>query len=354
MAVDSLTYPSGHDPKSGMHSSISCVISNFNYQDYVAQAIDSALNQTIGFRQIVVVNDGSTDHSMSVLKRYDGKVTILDIPNSGQTAACLRGFAEVQSDYVYFLDADDFLEPDFIESIAPFLETEPVKLQFQLKTMRSDTGAVYNAFPTYAEGYNAEAMISDNETLGFYRSPPTSGNVFKSDYLRSLDVSKLDPRGAIDSTINLLAPYFGEVISINRPLALRRVHESSFGQWSRPTPALLQKELDIFHRTWREATAIMQWQEPPFKIAKPVYVLDRELMIGALSGRTWLSGPVAQFIGRLSRSREPAKQRLLLAIWALTLLLPSQGMRERAIRARRSPVNRSLLLRKVVALVTGK
>jgi glycosyltransferase involved in cell wall biosynthesis len=331
--------------------SVSCVISNYNYAKYIGQAVDSALAQTVPFEQVIVVDDGSKDNSVEILRAYGDRITLIEIANSGQTGACLTGFAGVSSDYIYFLDADDYLDADFIETITPLLASSPVKLQFQLRTVRAATGTTYSAFPTFSAGYDAAAMRADNRLLGFYTSPPTSGNVFRSESLRSIDFSQLNPRGAIDSTLNLLAPYFGEIISINRPFVYRRVHDDSLGQWSKPTPELLRKEIRIFQDTWLEAQTLMKWTEPAFGNSRPVYLLERTLMINALSGKFWLAGDIARYITRVIRSKEPLKQRLMLVAWALCLLPPLRQYRERTVQARRSPVNRPAFLEKLVRLL---
>jgi glycosyltransferase involved in cell wall biosynthesis len=333
---------------------ISCVISNFNYEQFVGQAVGTALAQTRAFHKVIVVDDGSSDRSLEMLHAFGDRIVLIAVDNGGQTSACLRGLAEVETDYVYFLDADDYLSPDFVATVEPLLADAPTKVQFQLETVSARTGAIFSPFPTYADHYDSEAMRSDNKTTGFYRSPPTSGNVFNVAFLRSIDHSLLNPRSAIDSTLNLVAPYFGPVTAVNMPLAFRRVHEDSFGQWSRPTPELLQKELGIFLATWREAILVLKWREPPYGRQKPLYVLERELMIQALSGKTWLLSQILRFHARVLRSREPAKQRLLLMLWAASLIVPVARLRETIIWARRSPVNRPAALERIVRFVARK
>ena len=73
---------------------VSVIIPVFNTADYLAQAIESVLNQTLQNLEIIAVDDGSTDGSPEVLKSFGDKIRIITQPNSGQGAARNRAFAK--------------------------------------------------------------------------------------------------------------------------------------------------------------------------------------------------------------------------------------------------------------------
>ena len=160
---------------------------------------------------------------------------------------------------------------------------------------------------------------------------------------------RLDKRAAIDGTLNLILPYLGEVVSVNEPLAFRRVHDSSLGQWSRPTVELLRKEIAAFHKTWDEARQLLAWETTPFDREEPLYVLERRMMIAALEGQVAWQAP--RFAGTILRTGQPIGQRLMLACWSLLLLVPQRGWQSYLVGARRSPHNRSRRLEAVVRAV---
>lgn len=329
---------------------VSCVISNYNYQAYVGQAVDSALAQSVPFDRVIVVDDGSTDDSLALLRQYGDRIDLVESTNQGQTGACLQGFRRLPgSDYVYFLDADDYLPDYFVERVRHHLQSRPAKLQFQLSSVSEQLKAFEALFPTYPANYGSPEMQRDNRIIGYYRSPPTSGNVVRADVLQALDTDRLDKRGAIDGTLNLILPYLGEVVSVNEPLAFRRVHDSSLGQWSRPTVELLQKEIAAFHRTWDEARQLLAWDANPFDRDEPLYVLERRMMIAALEGQAAWQAP--RFAGAIMRTGQPIRQRLMLAGWSLLLLVPQRGWQSYLVGARRSPHNRSRRLEAVVRAV---
>jgi glycosyltransferase involved in cell wall biosynthesis len=86
--------------------SISVVIPVYNGERYLGEAIESVLAQTVGGSEILVVDDGSTDGSAAVARRYPG-VTVLQGPRQGIGAAMNRGISAARAELLTFLDADD-------------------------------------------------------------------------------------------------------------------------------------------------------------------------------------------------------------------------------------------------------
>lgn len=98
-----------------MTDTVSIIIINYNYRDYLAYAIESALNQSISSIEVIVVDDGSDDGSDEVLRSYRSRVRIIKQENSGACFARNSGLRAAQGRYVKFLDADDWLLPDALE-----------------------------------------------------------------------------------------------------------------------------------------------------------------------------------------------------------------------------------------------
>lgn len=95
---------------------ISVVIPNYNYTRFVAQAVRSARDQTHRPHQIIVVDDGSTDNSIAVLRALEaecgGILQVIEQPNQGVSRARNRGIEAATGDLVGFLDADDYWHPE--------------------------------------------------------------------------------------------------------------------------------------------------------------------------------------------------------------------------------------------------
>lgn len=104
---------------------LSVVITNYNYREFVAEAVDSALAQTRQPLDIVVVDDGSTDGSVEFLQtRYAAEplVKLLCVNNGGQLSAFQRGLAASEGEVVCFLDADDRWAPTYLAQVGACYE----------------------------------------------------------------------------------------------------------------------------------------------------------------------------------------------------------------------------------------
>jgi glycosyltransferase involved in cell wall biosynthesis len=105
-----------------------CLINTFNYAQYLGEAVDGALQQTVPFDEIVVVDDGSTDDSLDLLaRRYGGneRVRVIAKSNAGQLSCFNEGFQAARGDVVCFLDADDLYEPNYLEELLKVYEQRP-------------------------------------------------------------------------------------------------------------------------------------------------------------------------------------------------------------------------------------
>ena len=92
---------------------VSVIIPNYNYNSYVGQAIKSVLAQTYPAHEIIVIDDGSWDDSVITISKYP--VTLIRQSNQGVAAARNNGARQANGDYLIFLDADDRIQPRFIE-----------------------------------------------------------------------------------------------------------------------------------------------------------------------------------------------------------------------------------------------
>jgi glycosyltransferase involved in cell wall biosynthesis len=96
----------------------SILINNYNYARFLDEAIDSALSQSYPSKEIIVVDDGSTDNSREIISRYGDRIIPILKENGGQASAFNAGVARCQGDILCFLDSDDFFHPDKLERVA--------------------------------------------------------------------------------------------------------------------------------------------------------------------------------------------------------------------------------------------
>ena len=99
---------------------ISVVIPVYNVEKYLEQCLDSVIAQSFEDIEVICVNDGSTDSSLEILKRYannDSRIKIISQKNKGAGAARNVGIENAAGEYVYFMDSDDYLNADAFERL---------------------------------------------------------------------------------------------------------------------------------------------------------------------------------------------------------------------------------------------
>ena len=107
---------------------ISVVIPLYNKEAGIGQAIDSVLSQRFTDFELLVINDGSTDGSLSVVEHYDDeRITVVTTQNRGVSAARNTGAAMAKHQWIAFLDADDWWAPEFLSEISSAIYNYPEK-----------------------------------------------------------------------------------------------------------------------------------------------------------------------------------------------------------------------------------
>ena len=92
----------------------------YNVEKYVSQAIESVLNQSNDEWELIIINDGSTDDSFNICKRYsenNNRIKLINKNNSGVADARNKGLENSKGDYIIFLDSDDYLENECLDKL---------------------------------------------------------------------------------------------------------------------------------------------------------------------------------------------------------------------------------------------
>ena len=103
----------------------SLIVPAYNRGPLLAQTLRSALDQSVPFHEIIVVDDGSTDETADVVRRFAGQVRYIRTDNQGVQKARNIGAAAASSDLIAFCDSDDLLDPDYVEVVGNWLATHP-------------------------------------------------------------------------------------------------------------------------------------------------------------------------------------------------------------------------------------
>ena len=99
----------------------SVIIPLYNKEEYVAKSIESALGQRYENKEIIVVNDGSTDRSLQVAKSYEPFTKILSISNRGIAGARNAGVLISRGELILPLDSDDWIDPEYLSKTIPLM-----------------------------------------------------------------------------------------------------------------------------------------------------------------------------------------------------------------------------------------
>lgn len=132
------------------HINVSVVIPMYNAERYIEETIQSVLSQTYEDLEVLIVNDGSTDDSLSVCRRFDDpRIRILCQENRGLAGARNTGIRHAQGKFIALLDADDLWLPTKLEEQVAHLENNPgVGVSFCLFSIIDDHGEAMGRSPT--------------------------------------------------------------------------------------------------------------------------------------------------------------------------------------------------------------
>lgn len=104
---------------------VSVVIPTYNYGHFVASAIQSVLDQTFLNIEVIVVDDGSTDTTCEVVKKFGDQILYIYQENKGLSCARNTGIKKSKGDFIAFLDSDDYWEKEKIQKQVEFIENNP-------------------------------------------------------------------------------------------------------------------------------------------------------------------------------------------------------------------------------------
>ena len=120
----------------------SIVVPIYNVEGYLKKCLDSILNQTFVDYEIILVNDGSTDQSLSIIKEYMSKypdIKLINQENKGLSEARNSGLKEARGNYVLFVDSDDFIDKDLLLNLNDSIINNPDLVRFQLRVVSDKT-----------------------------------------------------------------------------------------------------------------------------------------------------------------------------------------------------------------------
>lgn len=212
---------------------VSIIINNYNYERFLAKAINSALEQTYSNTEVIVVDDGSTDNSRNVIAQYGDRVIAVFQENGKQGKAFNNGFSHSRGEIIIFLDSDDYLFPHAVDQIVQIWQPDTAKVHYRLDVVDEQEQSHGFSYPQggklLATGQVWQALLQ----VATYPGVPTSGNAISRRALAQVLPVPDDCTTMADDYLSVLIPFYGEVLAIEEPLGAYRIHGSN--QWALST-----------------------------------------------------------------------------------------------------------------------
>ena len=215
---------------------VSIIIPAYNEGDRIKKCLNSLIIQSYKHIEIIVINDGSTDNTLDVLKSYnDDRLVILTQKNKGQGAARNLGIKKASGDYLMFVDADDYVDKDIVK-----------KLLTAIQDSNSDI-AICDLYKQYGDKNvlfkNLNRFSGDNVINFMISHPGPVGRLYDKNLFLKNNISFV--QGLINEdlgTIPLLGIYTKKIIYLEEPLYYYVIHKNSTTQQT----VYSKKSEDIF------------------------------------------------------------------------------------------------------------
>lgn len=220
---------------------VSIIINNYNYEAFIRDAIDSGLSQTYENVEVIVVDDGSTDSSRSIISSYGDRIIPVFQANGKQGAAFNNGFARSKGDIILFLDSDDYLFEHAVEKVVAAWQPDMSKVHYRLQVVDAEGKTLGPCYPPEKQSLATGEVWQDLFERGAYTGVSTSGNAIGRHALAQVTPIPYEYRLTSDDYLSTLIPFYGKVGAVNEPLGAYRIHTSN--QW-----ALVDVSGDRFHR----------------------------------------------------------------------------------------------------------
>lgn len=209
-----------------MQLKLSIIIRNWNYGRFLRDALDSALAQTYGPTEVIVVDDGSTDELRSIIAEYGNRLRAVLKENGGEGSAVNAGFKAATGDIILFLDSDDVLAPDAAARVIATWANDVTRAHFPLHAMGADGTLLLRLHPPFQV-----PDISLEEHLALYGqviSGAQSCNAYAAWALRLiLPLDEAAWYRSCDCYLNALTMAQGSTRLIHEPLGGYRFHANN-------------------------------------------------------------------------------------------------------------------------------
>lgn len=221
-----------------MNPTVSIITPCYNSEKYIAETIQSVLNQSFTDWEWIIVDDCSKDDSVEIIKNYtDKRIKLIELKrNSGAAEARNIALNEANGRYITFIDSDDVWYPHFLETTLNYL------IQNEEELVYTSYKRVDENLELLLDDFTAEDKIDFKRIL--YNCPiPMLTALYDSKRIGKIKIPEVDKREDYAMWLNVLkkVPY---ARAIKEPLALYRIREASY---SRNKFLILKKQFMVYY-----------------------------------------------------------------------------------------------------------
>ncbi len=235
---------------------VSVLIDTYNHERFIERAINSVLDQDMPMDgvEILVVDDGSTDGTTDIVRRFEPRVRLLRKPNGGQASAFNFGFAQVRGQIVATLDGDDFWAKEKLRRVLETLDANP------------GVGMVGHGFyEQYSDG-RPNGLILPGRPYRLDLSSRQNAELFRH-LAAFFGTSRMTIRKSVldqilqipeeliieaDEYVFTLAPAIRPAMILNEPLCYYGIHSDNLFQFGKFEPAKARRKMNVLDVLMRE------------------------------------------------------------------------------------------------------
>jgi glycosyltransferase involved in cell wall biosynthesis len=313
---------------------VSILIDTYNHEKFIEQAIVSALEQDFpaSDREIIVVDDGSSDRTPDLVRKFEPHVRLLRKQNGGQASAFNAGIPECKGEIVSFLDGDDWWVSNKLQLVSSVLEKNP------------EVGTVgHGLYEVYSDDRPLAIAVPANRTLLHLQDVPTA-RLFT--YMRCfLGTSRITIRRKLldqilpfpqelvieaDEYMFTLAPALASVLVLDKPLFFYRYHEGNLFQYSGKDDKKTRRKREVLEALLRCLPTRLQAlgirNDVIATIMEPICVDAGRMRLGLDGGMPWETYHIEKTAYAYSYTDRPIGYRLFKAlVLGATLVLPPRS-----------------------------
>ena len=176
---------------------LSILVPIYNVERYLAQCLDSLVGQTLQNLEIICINDGSTDSSLAIIKKYqkqDHRIKLIDKPNTGYGDSMNQGLKKAKGKYIGILEPDDWIEPNAFEVLvntAEEFQADVVKANYYKFSKNSASRTSENTSQNSRQVVSAETY-----SKLFQFAPAIWSAIYRREFLKEKGIAFLPTPGA--------------------------------------------------------------------------------------------------------------------------------------------------------------